>query len=60
MLLLKENGNETYSYKCLVFFHLDFKYSMGISKFTDPDPLDHYTFLHRINTFEEKTILLFK
>ena len=36
------------------YFCIVFKYSVMISKFTASEPLGHYTFLHRINTFVEK------
>ena len=36
------------------YFCIVFKYSVVISKFTASEPLGHYTFLHRINTFVEK------
>ena len=32
-----------------------FKYSKGISKFMVPSPLYHYTFLHKIYNFGEKS-----
>ena len=42
----------------LVIIKRKLKHRMDISKFMAPDPLGHYAFLHRTNTFGEWNWLL--
>ena len=36
------------------------QHNVDLSKFMGPNPLDHYAFLHRINTFGARNIPSFK